>query len=105
MKPSAPPAEDSNTNASIRRYFERLTLLETIYAKLNIESNKKPAESIEHHPQKLATYENTTQPSQSQEKRIPIKEEVINRLPIPSPKKLGMNVWKEESSFRDLFIF
>ena len=36
---------DQQNNDSIRRYFERLTLLETIYEKLNRESNKAPAET------------------------------------------------------------
>lgn len=36
---------DQQNNDSIRRYFERLTLLETIYEKLNRESNKAPTES------------------------------------------------------------
>jgi hypothetical protein len=32
---------------SIRRYFERLTLLETIYEKLTMESNRKPSTLID----------------------------------------------------------
>ena len=35
---------DPQSNDSIRRYFERLTLLETIYEKLNRESTKTPTE-------------------------------------------------------------
>ena len=94
MRPSAPPAEESNSNNSdsIRRYFERLTLLETIYAKLNNESNKKPEESIQQHPQKSPRHENTTQPYQSLEKRIPIKDEITNHLPISSPNKSSTHV-------------
>lgn len=43
--PSAPVQEsNSHHNESIRRYFERLTLLETIYEKLNIESKKTPTD-------------------------------------------------------------
>jgi hypothetical protein len=51
---------EHNNNESIRRYFERLTLLETIYEKLNIESNKTPVESIDHH-QTISTQGNTTE--------------------------------------------
>jgi len=50
VKPSAPPCEQVITpqnDESIRRYFERLTLLETIYEKLNIESTKPPIETKE----------------------------------------------------------
>ncbi|UJR37809.1 hypothetical protein I4U23_030499 [Adineta vaga] len=48
--PSAPPKETNEHNQdSIRRYFERLTLLETIYEKLNIESNRTSIDSTEHH--------------------------------------------------------
>jgi len=67
ITPSAPPEEsNNNSNDSIRRYFERLTLLETIYDKLNIESNKTPLESVDHHHhhnQKFSTQENTIQHS------------------------------------------
>jgi hypothetical protein len=93
MTPSAPPAEElnQNNNDSIRRYFERLTLLETIYEKLNIESNKKPVQSMDHQ-QKVSTQENTIQPYHSPEKRIPMKEEVTNRLPISASNKSGKNL-------------
>ncbi|CAF4679690.1 unnamed protein product, partial [Rotaria magnacalcarata] len=50
-------------NDSIRRYFERLTLLETIYEKLNIESNKTPIESMNH--PKILAQENVTELSLS----------------------------------------
>lgn len=101
MTPSAPPAEELNQNSdeTIRRYFERLTLLETIYEKLNIESNKKPVESIDHHQQKLSIQENTTQSYHSPEKRIPMKEEITNRLPISSPNKSGKKFWKKRNHF------
>lgn len=74
--PSAPP-EDSNqnNNESIRRYFERLTLLETIYEKLNIESNKTPVQSIQQ--QKLTT------------QSVEIKEQNINHLHTSSSNKTG----------------
>ncbi len=58
ITPSAPTKEFEHE--SIRRYFERLTLLETIYEKLNIESNKTPVESIDHH-QTISTQGNTTE--------------------------------------------
>ncbi|CAM4743302.1 unnamed protein product [Rotaria magnacalcarata] len=60
------PSSESDRNAnndSIRRYFERLTLLETIYEKLNIESNKTPIESMNH--PKILTQENVTELSLS----------------------------------------
>lgn len=96
MTPSAPPQPESldqNNNDSIRRYFERLTLLETIYEKLNRESNKTPVESMDHHHQhqKFSTQDNTTQPNHSPEKRIPIKEDITNRRPISSLNKSGKN--------------
>ena len=78
MTPSAPPPSDDlkpNSNDSIRRYFERLTLLETIYEKLNMESNKTPVES------------NGSQPNYSPEKQNP--ENVLNRQPISTANKTG----------------
>jgi hypothetical protein len=83
ITPSAPPEEshnNNNNNDSIRRYFQRLTLLETIYEKLNMESNKTPVESIDH--QKLTTQKNINQSSlkkyQPIEKRMETKEQIIN---------------------------
>lgn len=90
------PSNESDcnpSNDSIRRYFERLTLLETIYEKLNIESNKKPSESVHHHPP-LSTRENKNKlPSQikhSTEQRIETKDETRNLLPTDSSNKIGI---------------
>jgi hypothetical protein len=89
VTPSAPPEEsDHNTNDSIRRYFERLTLLETIYEKLNRESNKTPLESIDH--QKLST-----QSYHSNEKRMEPKEDIVNHPLIYSPNKSGNHFQKK----------
>jgi hypothetical protein len=93
ITPSAPPPpEESNPNSndSIRRYFERLTLLETIYEKLNMESTKTPVESIDHHhPQKFSAQENPIQPYHPVEKRIETKEEIINHPQTYSSNKSG----------------
>ncbi|CAF2544318.1 unnamed protein product [Rotaria sp. Silwood2] len=85
-----------NNNDSIRRYFERLTLLETIYEKLNFESNKTPLESINHH-QKISTQENSSelssssQKNRSVEKQIQINDETKNYSHIHSSIKSDAN--------------
>jgi hypothetical protein len=102
--PSAPPEESNhNSNDSIRRYFERLTLLETIYEKLNIESNKTPSETMEpHHHQKFSTKENTTQSSLQKyhpvEKRLGTKEEIINHSHTYVSNKSGNYFQKQKKN-------
>jgi hypothetical protein len=105
MTPSAPVQEsEMNSNDSIRRYFERLTLLETIYEKLNIESNKTPSESTDHH-QTFSTQENTTEPSAQNYRCIekPIEE---NRN-YPHQHKSGKrkNPNHEKYTFIEIFRY
>ena len=76
----------SNSNESIRRYFERLTLLETIYEKLNIESNKTPVQSNDH-PQKPVTPEKTGKLNYSPEKQN--QEDISTRRLTSTPNKSG----------------
>ncbi|CAF1152230.1 unnamed protein product [Adineta ricciae] len=72
-----------HNHESIRRYFERLTLLETIYEKLNIESNRTSA-----NPQ-ISKSENITQKCYSFEKH---KEEIIDHsYPSVSSNKPDTN--------------
>lgn len=89
--PSAPPPppEDlkSNSNESIRRYFERLTLLETIYEKLNIESNKTPVQSNGHHQKPVTPEKTTGQLNYSQEKQN--HENISSRRLTSTPSKSG----------------
>ncbi len=90
IQPSAPPEESNqDSNDSIRRYFERLTLLETIYEKLNIESNKTPGEST--NQEKLSSEENPTQSHPSTDQRTETKEEVLHHSHPYSLKKLGIH--------------
>ncbi|CAF0847476.1 unnamed protein product [Rotaria sordida] len=92
-------SDRNNNNDSIRRYFERLTLLETIYEKLNLESNKIPLGSTNHsHQQQISTQENTNElsPSSSQknrsvEKQIQTKDEIKNHSHIHSSNKSNTN--------------
>jgi hypothetical protein len=79
-----------------------LTLLETIYEKLNIESNKTPKESINHDHPKFSALQKTTESSpqnyRPNEKRMETKEDVRTHPPIypknktESKKFLEMNV-------------
>jgi hypothetical protein len=99
ITPSAPPEESNhNSNDSIRRYFERLTLLETIYDKLNIESNKTPLESIDDdHHQKFST-----QKYQPVEKRMETKEE-INHHPHTYSSNKSSNYFQNQKKL--VFFF
>ncbi|CAM4917460.1 unnamed protein product [Rotaria socialis] len=76
------PSSESDRNAnndSIRRYFERLTLLETIYEKLNIESNKTPIESMNH--PKILAQENVTE--------LSLSSPTITQTNRPNEKQTG----------------
>ncbi|CAF4609599.1 unnamed protein product [Rotaria sp. Silwood1] len=97
ITPSTPSNESNrnNNNDSIRRYFERLTLLETIYEKLNFESNKTPLEPINHH-QQISTQENlnelsSLQKNRSIEKAIQTKDEIKNHSHTQSSNKSDTN--------------
>ena len=91
--PDSSKETSQHNHESIRRYFERLTLLETIYEKLNIESNRTSA-----NPQ-ISKSETTTQNRYSFEKH---KEEMIDHsYPSVSSDKPGKTRIK---SVQDLFI-
>ncbi|CAF0872469.1 unnamed protein product [Adineta steineri] len=105
ITPSAPSKEldqNNNNNESIRRYFERLTLLETIYEKLNIESNKTPLETKDHH-ENCSTQANTTesipQKHSPVEKQIEIKQDIPNHSHTQSMNKIDTNKTKTNKFF------
>ncbi|CAF4340269.1 unnamed protein product, partial [Adineta steineri] len=105
ITPSAPSKEldqNNHNNESIRRYFERLTLLETIYEKLNIESNKTPLETKDHH-ENFSTQANTTesipQKHSPVEKQIEIKQDIPNHSHTQSMNKIDTNKTKTNKFF------
>ncbi|CAF1130551.1 unnamed protein product [Didymodactylos carnosus] len=115
------PKTDGNNTDSIRRYFERLTLLETIYEKLNHESlksssimtttetvatnpatthikneekNKKKVEQIPEKLQELE-YDGNKSPNKKYrrlEKRVETREEIIDYTYSPSKYNDDKNV-------------
>ena len=90
--PSAPQQDaEPQSNESIRRYFERLTLLETIYDKLNMEATKSTPESIDQ-PHRFSPYDYSTELPAQKYRMVDSRRETDTIIPIQikhSPNHTG----------------